>query len=428
MTEQPLDLRRSMQIVRRHWIAVFAIAVVGGLAGAAYTLHSPPLESSTAVVEVSATSSGTETQGIIAGTDENVLAAAARRIAQGMSAVRLGKLIKVSVLAPGVLSITAQGKTATAAERTANAIADSYVAYLGSSTSAPSPGPAGSAANAAARIVSPATIATGPSLITSLATSAGIGTVVAAVVGAVGAMAFGRRDRRFRRRDEIADAIGVPVLASIKVDHPNNVAHWRGLLENYRPSAAEAWRLRSTLQHLGLTEVAAGSPGTGRGRSLTVISISSDKRALAIGPQLAVYASSLSLPTMLVIGPQQDAGATAKLRTACAAMAPSSQRRGGLEVVVADNGQLALLPEAMLTVVVAVVDGRAPQFKSTIRTDLAVLAVSAGAPTADELAHVAASAGAAGLEIDGILVADPDESDPTTGRVPHIGRNVRQMR
>ena len=299
MTEQPLDLRRSMHIVRRHWKAVCVIGVLGGLAGAAYTLHSPPLVSSSALVEVSAIGSGTQTQAVITGTDENVLAGAAQRVGHGMSVLHLRKIIKVSVLAPGVLSITAQGKTAAAAERTANAVAYSCIAYLSSSASAGGSSPA--------RIVSLATIATGPSLITSVATSAGVGTLAAAVVGAVGAVALSRRDRRLRQRDEIADAIGVPVLASMVADHPNNVARWRGLLENYRPSAADAWRLRSTLLHLGLTDFAAGSPGTGRGRSLTVISLSSDKRALAIGPQLAVYASSLNLPTMLVIGPQQDA-------------------------------------------------------------------------------------------------------------------------
>jgi capsular polysaccharide biosynthesis protein len=419
MTEQPLDLRRSMHLVRRHWIAVCAIAVLGGLAGGAYTLHSPPLVSSSALVEVPAIGSGTQTQAIIAGSDENVFATAASRLGHGMSVLRLRKMIKVSVLAPGVLEFTAQGKTAAGAEHTANAVVDSYITYIGSTDSA---------AYGQARIVAPATIATGPSLVTSIATSAAIGALAAALVGAVGAVALSRRDRQLRQRDEIADAIGLPVLASMTVDHPNSVARWRGLLENYRPSAADAWRLRSTLHHLGLTDLAAGSPGNSRGRSLTVISLSSDKRALAIGPQLAVYASSLNLPTLLVIGPQQDVGPTANLRTACAAVVPSSRRPGGLRLAVADNGQLTQLPEAMLTVVVAVVDGRAPQFESTISTDVAILGVSAGAPTADQLARVAASVGAAGFEIDGILVADPEETDPTTGRIPRIGRHVRQMR
>lgn len=427
MTDQPLDLKRSMQMVRRHWVAVSVIAGLGGLLGAGYTLQSPPLLTSSAVVEVLATTSGTKTQALIASADENVLIGAASRIGNGMSVVRLRKLTEVTVLAPGVLSIAAQGKTAAEAEGTANAVADSYIAYVSSGASIPGQTPAGNVPKTPAKMVSPATIATGPSRPTSVATSAALGAIAAAVIGAVGAVAFSRRDRRLSRRDQIADAIGVPVLASVKVEHPRNVTDWLALLENYEPNAADAWRIRSTLHHLGLTDVVAGSTGTGRGRSVTVISLSSDKGALAIGPQLAAHAAALNVPTMLVIGPQQDSGPTATLRTACAAMA-SSRQPGGLQVAVADNGQLGQLPAAMLTVVVAVVDGQAPVFPAAIGTDHSVLGVSAGAPTADELARVAAGAGAAGLEIEGILVADPDETDPTTGRVPHIGRNVRQLR
>lgn len=434
MTEQPLDLKRSMHIVRRHWILVCLIALLGGLAGAAYTVYKPPLLSSSALVEVSAPASGTLTQVVIAGADEKVLAGGLRGAAPGTSVLTLRKLIKVSSPAPGVLSITAEGKTAALAERTANAVANSYIAYVNSSTSASgtsasstrTPGSGAGGLNLRASMFAAATIATGPSLVTSLLTSGGIGALVAGMIGAVAALALSRRDRRLRLRNEIADAIGVPVLASISGHHPGSVAHWSGLLDNYQPSAADAWRLRGALHHLGLADVAAIRMGAGR--SVTVISISSDKRALAIGPQLAAYASTLGLPTMLVIGPQQDAGPTAKLRTACAAMARSLRRRGGLRVVVADSDQPAQLPGAMLKVVIAVVDGRAPQFETAIGTDLAVLGVSAGATTADELALVAAGAGAAGLEIAGILVADPDETDPTTGRIPHMGRNARQMR
>ena len=45
-----------------------------------------------------------------------------------------------------------------------------------------------------------------------------------------------------------------------------------------------------------------------------VLSLSSDPRAIALGPQLAVFAASQGIPTALVIGPQQDATVTATLR------------------------------------------------------------------------------------------------------------------
>ena len=43
------------------------------------------------------------------------------------------------------------------------------------------------------------------------------------------------------------------------------------------------------------------------GSSVAVLSLSSDPGAFALGPQLAVFAASLGIPTALVIGPQQDA-------------------------------------------------------------------------------------------------------------------------
>jgi hypothetical protein len=76
----------------------------------------------------------------------------------------------------------------------------------------------------------------------------------------------------------------------------------------------------------------------------------------------------------------------------------------------------------VLTVVVAVVDNRSPQVPDTIHTTAALLGVSAGAVTADQLARAAVSAASNGREITGILVADPDPADATTGRVPQLGR------
>ena len=72
--------------------------------------------------------------------------------------------------------------------------------------------------------------------------------------------------------------------------------------------------------------------------SLTVLSLSTDPRSLALGPQLAVFAASQGIPTALVIGPQQDADATATLRTACAVPpSASSKRLGHLRVIVSDG-------------------------------------------------------------------------------------------
>ena len=56
------------------------------------------------------------------------------------------------------------------------------------------------------------------------------------------------------------------------------------------------------------------------------------------------------------------------------------------------------------------------------RTAATVLGVSAGAATAEQLARVAMSAALVGRDIAGILVADPEPTDRTTGRIPQLPR------
>ena len=82
---------------------------------------------------------------------------------------------------------------------------------------------------------------------------------------------------------------------------------------------------------MNTTELRADS-----GSSLAVLSLSSDRKALALGPQLAVFAASLGIPTALVVGPQQDTNVTATLRAACAAPA-SHERSRNLHVTVSDD-------------------------------------------------------------------------------------------
>jgi hypothetical protein len=101
---------------------------------------------------------------------------------------------------------------------------------------------------------------------------------------------------------------------------------------------------------------------------------------------------------------------------------PSPRRSGRLRVISAEGDDPEQPPDAVLTVVVAVVDGRTPQLGKLIRTDAMVLGVSAGAATAEQLARMAASAAADDRRVAGILVADPDPADPTTGRLPQLAR------
>jgi len=431
MSEQTLDLRRSAQILRRHKILVGIVVILGALAGGVYAAGNPPLLTSTALVILPQSAQAqqgaaviidgaadpyTLTQQVIM-TSNIVLHGAVPHVRPAMSVDKLRRAISVGILTPYVISVSAKGKVASDAEAMANAVARSYMSYVGSARS-----PIG---RVPAQLLEPATSATGAPL-GSLLVDVLAGAVSGMLIGVISALAIGRNDRRLRERDAIADSIGVPVLASICVAQPSDAAGWMKLLADYAPGAVDAWQLRKALHQLGLMGMNSSDPRAG-GFSLAVLSLSTDRKALALGPQLAALAAGVGIPTALVIGPAQDANTAATLRAACA-MAMSSKRSAHLRVAVADDPHVGTLPGAALTVVVGVVDGKAPRVADTMRTTATMLGVSASAVTAEQLARIAVSAAVDGREIAGILVADPDPADRTTGRVPQVARpGLRRM-
>jgi capsular polysaccharide biosynthesis protein len=417
MSEQALDLRRFVRSVQRHKGLVGIAAAVGLLAGAGLALIVPPALTSKALVVLPRSAPNIATQVVIAGSDP-VLSRALPKLGPGTSLQALRRDIQVKSPTTYLISINATGSNAAQAEAAANAVAASYIAYVESPSS-----PMGAIP---ASMFESATTATGPSTAERLIVYLLLGAVAGALVGAIAALVISRADQRLRGRDEIANSIGLPVLASLPVGHPADAAGWTKLLDNYQPGAVHAWRLRTALKELGIVGPNASNgsnASNGTSASLAVLSLASDPGAFALGPQLAVFAASLGIPTALVIGPQQDTTATATLRTACAvAPLPSSKRSGNLQVAVADDSNGNGKSDAALTVVVTVVDDENPSVADTLRATTTVLGVSAGAATAEQLARTAVSAAADGREVAGILLADPDPTDRTTGRVPPLGR------
>jgi capsular polysaccharide biosynthesis protein len=422
MSDQTLDLRRSFQLLWRHKIVVAISVALGLAAGVGLIMLRPAMLTSSALVVLPSSVHNVATQVVIA-TSDPVLNGALKKIDPGKPPQTLRSVIKVKSLTSDILSISAQGKTATQAERTADAVADSYVAYVNS--------PSRTGPPVQARILQPALTATATPLPIRLLITGGLGALLGLLIGVIVVLATSRRDRRLRKRDEIADSIGIPVLASVSVSHPSDAAGWTKLLEDYQPGAVDAWRLRKLLRHLGLTaspqtDPRASSPQTdpraSGGYSLAVLSLSSDPKALALGPQLAVFAASLGIPAAFVVGPQQDVNTTAMLRAACAAPSEPPRRSRNLRVAVSDHHDAARLPPVRLTVVAAVVDGQTPRVADTMRTTATTLGISSGTVTAEQLARVTASAAADGRDIAGILVADPDSADHTTGRLPELAR------
>jgi capsular polysaccharide biosynthesis protein len=413
MSDQPLDLRRSLRLLWRHKFVVAIFVALGLAAGIGLTMLRPVMQTSSALAVLPQSVHNIATQVVIASSDP-VLIGAQRTLGSGGPPQTLRDTIKVKNVTSDIISISAQGKTAAQAERTANAVADSYVAYVNSPSR---PGPP-----VQARILQPALNATVTPLSIRLIVGGGLGALLGLIIGAIVVLATGRRDRRLKERDEIADSIGIPVLASISVGHPSDAAGWVRLLEDYAPGPVDAWRLRKTLRYLGLSDVNRTDLTAGSGFSLAVLSLSSDPKALALGPQLAVFAASVGIPTVLVIGPQQDVNATAMLRAACSAQLKPSGRSRNLRVTVSDHHHADQLPNTGLAVIVGVVDGQNPQVEDTMRATATALGVSSGAATAEQLARVTANAAADGRDITGVLVADPDPDDHTTGRLPEMAR------
>ncbi len=401
MSQQALDLKGFFQSVRQRWAIVGLAAGLGLIAGCAFIALHPSMLVSQAVVVLPTTPPAPDvgTQVVVAGSDP-VLVGAQQSADLAVSLPALRRQVKVSSSTPSLMTISAQGKTAAQAQDIANAVASSYIHY----------------SRLGAQVLGSASPAKGTALWVRLVVAGLAGAVLGGLVGVVVALAVSRGDRRLRERDEIADAIGVPVLASVPVGHPSDAAGWARLLEGYEPEAVYAWSLRKALHDLGLTD-----PGAG-GVSLAVLSFSSDPGALAVGPQLAVFAASLGIATALVIGPEQDddtSQRTAMLRAACAVTAEVPRGRSGhLRLVAGGAGDADRRSAAALTVVVAVVDGQVPRVADTARTEVTVLGVSAGAVTAEQLALVAVSAADDGRDIAGLFVADPDPADQTTGRLP----------
>jgi capsular polysaccharide biosynthesis protein len=415
MSEQALDLRRSAAIAWRYKTIVAIVAAFGFLLGAGYASIHPAMLSAKTLVVLPQNTPNMGTEVVVAGSDP-VLNSAIQSLPAGTTLVKLRTAVQVKTVTSTVISISAKARTAAAAVAIANAVAASYLAYVGSSTS-----PVG---HVAGRVLAPAVTATGSSPIAHLLTTGLILAIVGMVIGVIVVLATRRRDRTLRERDEIANSIGVPVLPALPVAHPSDPAGWVKLLDDYQPDAVGAWHLRKALQYLRVSAPSAGpvnGNGLGGAHSLSVISLSSDKGALALGPQLAVFAASLDIPTTLVIGSHGDVNTAAALRTACAVSPPAgSRRQASLRVSVAEDGDLDGSLKGRLTILVTVLDSRAPKMPETTPTDAAVLAVSAGAATAEQLARAAVSAAVDGRDVVGILVADPERTDRSTGRVPRL--------
>lgn len=283
---------------------------------------------------------------------------------------------------------------------------------------------------AAASVIQPASPPAGAGLIQHLLTCSLVGGIVGILGAAAALLVRTYRDPRVRSRDDLADAVGSGVLAEVRTRPLESIAEWIALFETYEAGPVEEWAFRQvlrTLLHSSVSRPPGGSgvptPGgqeenhvTGRLEhpvSLTVLSLAEDQRALAVGPQLAVFTASAGIATRLLTSTGQPS--SAPLWAACSG-GHVSGRRARLEISAQGADPLPSRAGADLTVVLVVVDPAQPTLEGVPPAAATVLAVSPGVARRDELARLAVAVDDVGRRIDGVVVANPDVSDRTTGR------------
>jgi capsular polysaccharide biosynthesis protein len=147
LTEQPLDVKGSMAVIRRSWWLVGVFVLAGLLGAGVYIVTSLPRYQSTAMVLLPPSSSqfsGTTTAAHPVTTDVRlatsaaVLLPAARGVAPADSLSQLQSQIKASAVASGMLEISATAGSPKEAERLANAVASRLVAFVTGNGSAAS--------------------------------------------------------------------------------------------------------------------------------------------------------------------------------------------------------------------------------------------------------------------------------------------------
>ena len=245
-----------------------------------------------------------------------------------------------------------------------------------------------------------------------------------AVLGAAGGavlltalflLARNRRDPKLRSRDEIADAVGIPVVTSLRARPPRSVRAWRELLRDYRPDSPDAWALRQLLH--GLVADSWKDWPTNEGFVLVVVSVSGDDAGLAVGPQIASFAASNGIVTRLFAAQQHESATT--LWAACSQTSTRDDLPDRLSVATAQDP----FARVDLTIRLIVLDRDTPEPNADLVSGgAALLAVSSASVTRRNLADAVVAADRVGLDVEGIVVANPDPIDRTTGRLTPLGR------
>ena len=166
--------------------------------------------------------------------------------------------------------------------------------------------------------------------------------------------------------------------------------------------SCEAWFPTTANASCGLPGKSSHPQSLSCSRSLVISGV------LRLAPQLAAFASSLGVTTRLVTAVGHERAATL---WAASAIEREMPLRQGLYV-----GDMADGKTVDLSIMSSFSTGGSPASARRLLSEATILSVAAGVATEQELARVAIAVDDTGRRIDGIVVADPDQTDRTSGR------------
>lgn len=499
MNEQPLNLRSSLQEIRRRRVLIIVVAALCGIAGLAYGLFGPSNETAVALVLLPPTTgtnsagnsgntgnsgaagNGIDTNAVIARSTP-VLAAAGAKVSPPLGPLGVKKLVTVTPLSAQILQIQAQDRTSKYAVQLANAVAASYVAYIGQLE--------GSSAQAAVTALQHESslltkqvndLQTQIDTVTSRIATEGAGSSAGQqdtdllgslkseqnqvslelnrVTGQItneqienGATANTTRILQKATTQPVSKygfpieaaiigfligALGSTAFVLVRLQNGRRLrlrdefariagAPVIGSLESPRCTSPSDWRdlleapARAT-DEWALRHILHTVPaGRNRAPAVRVISFADDSPALTTGPRLALHAAGSGIPTALVPeDPVVPGGSSlAPMRAAFTGAQPVGR---GLPLTIG----LGDTDEAQSYLIVSVVVFDGPSAKLTASDAMNLLAISPNFVTAEELAQLALTAANSGFVLDGVVVVNPDPTDNTTGSMR--GDSVRML-
>jgi capsular polysaccharide biosynthesis protein len=271
-------------------------------------------------------------------------------------------------------------------------------------------------ANSGTRLLQRASGASNAAVVTGLR-NGGFGLVLGLLAGTMLALMLDRRDRRLRRRDDIARAAGVPTIASIATRVTRTSEERLALMSQYEPSLDESFGLRWTLRHLLTAHPATPARAT-------IVLLAGDEAARGVPLQLAAFSARAGVRTVVLDAPTR-------------AVAPLQ------EPARTDDGRDSVMPNLWLVASRANgpgIDHLSPQLVITVLVvaggDLGrgdpdgmtttLLAISSGFATSEAVGSVVAAATEGGRPLFGVIVANAEPHDDSSGRDPVAASTMRR--